>query len=134
MINAREEYTESFSFTQDEVNAFAELTGDNNPIHWDASYAEKTPFKKPIMHGFLSGSIFSKIIGTKLPGNGTIYVKQTMEFMRPMFVDVEYEAEVSVLIVDREKHKAILSTSIIDRTTGKTTLSGEAIVINKEQI
>ena len=69
-------YEHEFSFSQDSVKRFAEVTGDNNPIHLDSVYAATTPFKKPIMHGFLSGSIFSKVFGTIYPGEGTIYLKQ----------------------------------------------------------
>ena len=59
MIRSGMEETVTFSFSQKDVEAFAQITGDNNPIHLDTSYAAQTPFKKPIMHGFLGGSIFS---------------------------------------------------------------------------
>ena len=133
MIRTGMEHTLKFSFSQEEVNAFAEVTGDNNPLHLDAEYAAKTAFKKPIMHGFLGGSVFSRILGTIFPGEGTIYLKQTMEFKRPMYVDTEYEAQVYVLIVDKAKNKAIIQTDIIDEN-GKSMISGEAMVLNKEKI
>src|SRR6478752_7093968 len=85
-------YTHGFSFSQEEVNRFAEVTGDCNPIHLDESYAASTAFKRPIMHGFLGGSIFSKVFGTLFPGEGTIYLKQSMSFVKPMYTDTAYEA------------------------------------------
>jgi acyl dehydratase len=134
MIEQNEEYRYSFSFTQEDVIKFAEVTGDNNPIHLDADYAAKTPFSQPIMHGFLAGSIFSKVFGTMFPGEGSIYMKQSMEFRRPMFVNKEYEAVFTVTEVNREKHRAIVNTSIVSKEDGKETLKGEAMVMNKEKI
>src|SRR5688572_3317080 len=89
-------FTHQFSYTQEEVNRFAEVTGDTNPVHTDAAYAATTMFKKPIMHGFLGGSIFSKVFGTMFPGEGTIYLKQSMSFVKPMYVDTIYEATFTV--------------------------------------
>ena len=63
MIEQNEEFRHTFSFTQEDVIKFAEVTGDKNPLHLDADYAAKTPFSQPIMHGFLAGSVFSKIFG-----------------------------------------------------------------------
>jgi acyl dehydratase len=83
MITLGQTYTHQFSFTQAQVQAFAEVSGDNNPLHLDAEFAATTPFKKPIMHGFLGGSIFSMILGTKFPGEGSVYLKQSMELLKP---------------------------------------------------
>jgi acyl dehydratase len=77
MIQKGETYSHEFKFTQNEVNQFAEVTGDKNPVHTDAEYAAKTMFKRPIMHGMLSASLFSKVFGTLFPGEGTIYLKQS---------------------------------------------------------
>jgi acyl dehydratase len=127
-------YTHEFSFTQDEVVKFAEVTGDKNPVHLDAAYAAGTMFKKPIMHGFLGGSVFSKVFGTLFPGEGTIYLKQSMAFMRPMFVDVAYEVKMTVKEVNKEKHRATVETIIADKATGDVVISGEATVMNVEKI
>lgn len=134
MIEQNDEFRHAFSFTQEDVVKFAEVTGDNNPIHIDADYAAKTPFAQPIMHGFLAGSIFSKVFGTMFPGEGTIYMKQTMEFRRPMFVGKTYEAVFTVTEVNKEKHRAVVSTVIVNKEDGKETLKGEALVMNKEKI
>ncbi len=65
-------YSETFSFTQDQVNSFAEITGDKNPIHLDEKYAIDTVFKKPIVHGMLTAGIISKLLWGKKTGGGTI--------------------------------------------------------------
>jgi acyl dehydratase len=88
-----------FKFTQEQVQAFADLTGDNNPVHLDAEYAATTQFKKPIIHGMLGITVFTKVLGTQFPGFGSIYLKQTVEFLRPMFVDTEYRAVFKIVSI-----------------------------------
>jgi len=118
-----------FRFTQDEVNGFAEVTGDKNPIHLDEEYAAKTMFKKRIIHGFLAGSVFSKVFGTMFPGEGTIYLKQEMKFVAPMYTENKYNAVFNILDVNTEKGKAKIKTTIFD-DKGKETIIGEAVVKN----
>jgi acyl dehydratase len=134
MIEQGQVYTEPFSFTQGEVIRFAELTGDHNPIHLDPEYAANTVFKKPIMHGILGASVFSKVLGTQFPGEGTIYLRQEMNFKRPMFVDAVYEAVMTVKEVNREKHTAVIETKIMEKESGKVNLIGDAWIMNKEKI
>jgi len=134
MLAANQTYKHAFQYTQAQVQAFAEVTGDHNPVHLDAIYAATTAFKKPIMHGFLSGSVFSKVFGTLFPGEGTIYLRQTMEFLRPMYVDVMYEAVFTVKEIDTEKHRAIVETVVYDTATQKPCLRGEAEVMNQREI
>lgn len=126
-------YKHSFSFNQEEVNKFAQVTGDNNPVHINADYAAKTMFKRPIMHGMLGASLFSKVFGTLFPGEGTIYLKQSLTFMKPMYVDTPYEAVFTVKEIIAEKHRAIIETTIID-STGTVCTTGDATVMNIERI
>ena len=133
-LNEKDKYRLIFSYSQEQVNRFAEVTGDNNPLHLDEKYAATTMFKRPIMHGFLGGSVFSKIFGTLFPGEGTIYMNQTMNFMRPMFVDTEYEAVMTITEINREKNRAKVQTQVIDKSTGKVTIDGEATVINPTRL
>lgn len=134
MIETNQVYTHDFKFTQDEVNKFAEVTGDKNPVHINAEYAAKTMFKRPIMHGMLSASLFSKVFGTLFPGEGTIYLKQSLSFLKPMYVDTAYEAVFTVKEVVNEKNRAMIETLIKDKTTGIVCTSGEAMVMNVDKI
>ncbi len=133
MLEIGQKYTHSFSYTQDQVNAFAEVTGDNNPVHLDEEFASKTIFKKRIAHGMLGASILSKVFGTIFPGNGTIYLNQTLNFLRPMFVDETYDAVFEVKELINEKNRAIILTTIFN-SEGKSVLSGEATIMNTEAI
>ena len=134
MIEVNQTYSHDFSFSQTEVNQFAQVTGDKNPVHTDADYAAKTMFKRPIMHGMLSASLFSKVFGTLFPGEGTIYLKQSLNFLKPMYVDVTYEAVFTVKEVLKDKNRAIIETIIKDKTTGNLCTSGEATVMNVDKI
>lgn len=130
MIAKDQTYTHDFRFSQDEVTRFAEVTGDKNPVHTDADYAAKTMFKKPIMHGMLSASLFSKVFGTLFPGEGTIYLKQSLNFLKPMYVETDYVAEFIVKDVIKDKNRAIIETLIKDKNTNLVCTSGEAVVMN----
>jgi acyl dehydratase len=134
MIQLNEIYKHEFLFTQEDIIKFAEVTGDKNPVHLDANYAATTMFKVPIMHGMLGASLFSKVFGTLFPGEGTIYLKQSLAFMKPMFVDTAYEAVFTVKEINTEKHRATIETTIIDKTTGALCTSGEATVMNINRI
>ena len=72
MLKVGDKYEYEFSYTQQDVELFARVTGDNNPIHIDAEFAKTTPFGRPIMHGFLSGAVFSKVFGTLFTGKKKI--------------------------------------------------------------
>jgi acyl dehydratase len=134
MLKENDTYKHEFSFTQYDIIKFAEVTGDKNPVHLDADYAATTMFKVPIMHGMLGASLFSKVFGTLFPGEGTIYLKQSLAFMKPMFVDTAYEAVFTVKEINTEKHRATIETTIIDKTTGALCTSGEATVMNINRI
>jgi acyl dehydratase len=134
MIEKDQTYNHDFRFSQDEVNRFAEVTGDKNPVHLDAEYAAKTMFKRPIMHGMLSASLFSKVFGTLFPGEGTIYLKQTLNFLKPMYVETDYVAEFIVKEVIKDKNRAVVETLIKDKNTQLVCTSGEAVVMNVNAI
>lgn len=134
LIKAGDIFTHDFSFSQAQVAHFAEVTGDSNPVHLDKEYAATTVFKQPIMHGFLGGSIFSKVFGTLFPGEGTIYLRQEMKFLRPMLVDTEYTAKFTVISVDSEKHRAVVQTQVLEKASQKVTIDGEANVLNNNRL
>ena len=127
-LQVGQQHTESVVFTQQQVATFAEVSGDNNPLHLDADFAAGTPFKKPIVHGVLSSAVFSKILGTQFPGQGTIYLGQQVQFLRPVYPGHAYTATAEILKIDSEKHRATISTVLSDNETGKPVIKGEATV------
>lgn len=118
-----------FSFLQEDVISFAKVSGDNNPIHLDEKYASETPFKKRIIHGFLGASVFSRIFGTLYPGEGTIYLKQDLTFLAPMFVEETYTAVVEIIEIFSVKARAKVKTQILNKE-GKIVIDGEALIQN----
>lgn len=134
MIEKDKVFELEFSFTQSEVDTFAEITGDKNPVHLDDTYAAGTVYKKPIIHGFLGGAIFSRIFGNLFPGEGTVYLSQSLQFKRPMYAGVAYKAVLTVLEVEEDKHKARIETKIVEAATNKLNLTGEASILNKTKI
>jgi len=132
MIKQNDTYAYDITFNQENVNTFAQITGDNNPIHLDAEFAAKTIFGKPIVHGFYSASVFSMVFGTKFPGEGTIYMYQDMKFFAPVFVDQPYKAKFEVIEVNTEKHVGIIKCTLEDET-GKIVIEGTAKLKNNTQ-
>ena len=124
----------AFRFSQADVINFARVTGDNNPLHLDAEFAANTPFKRPIIHGMLGASVFTKVLGTEFPGYGSVYLGQTLEFLRPMFVDTDYEAVFTVRSINRDKHMADILGELRDVLTGKVTTRGVATLMHREKI
>lgn len=133
MLDVGQEYSIDYSFTQTDVDNFAKLCGDTNPIHIDPEYAKKSVFGRLIIHGYLGASIFSKVLGTLFPGEGTIYLGQTIKFYNPMFVDEIYTAKFEVIEVIREKHRAKIRTTVFGKNEEIVQL-GEALIMNKEKI
>jgi 3-hydroxybutyryl-CoA dehydratase len=109
------------------IRDFAQVSGDENPIHLNDAYAAKTRFKRRIAHGMIAASMVSKLAGTRLPGPGTIYLSQTYKFKNPAYIGDTIEAEVKVLAVRPDKPIVTLST-ICRNQRGETLLEGEAVV------
>jgi acyl dehydratase len=124
-------YTHTFRFSQAEVAAFAQLTGDDNPLHLDPEYAATTIFKRPIIHGMLGASIFTKIIGTQFPGYGSIYMAQTFEFLRPMYVDTDYKVVFTIQSINSDRHTAEILGEVMDAQTSKVTTRGVATLMHR---
>jgi acyl dehydratase len=126
-------YVHDFSFTQEDVIAFANLTGDHNPIHLDAEYAATTKFKVPIIHGHLSSSVFTRFLGMEKPGGpGSIYMKQETEYLRPMHVGTPYQVVFEVVSVDLNRNIAQIATQVINKETKKMTIRGIGTLMNEE--
>ncbi len=125
-MELKDKFEYTFSFSQKDVDNFAAVTGDNNPIHINKKQAAQSIFQKRIMHGFLSGSIFSKVFGTIWPGNGTIYLSQTMNFLKPMYAGQKYLAKFEVTeIISNSKVKV---STIIKSENNKNTIEGFATI------
>lgn len=115
------------SFSAEEVELFARLSMDTNKIHLDDYYAEKSIFHQRIVHGFLSGSLISAVIGTLLPGEGAIYLHQDMDFRNPVYLDEEITAVVTVDRVNEDKHICYLKTVCVNKN-GEVKIEGKAVV------
>lgn len=122
------EHRHTFTITQQQVEAFAEVSGDKNPIHLDETFAASTRFGKRIIHGIFGASIISYVMGMKFPGPGSVYLKQNLEFKRPMYPDTEYEGVFVVKNID-DKKRATIQTNIFDKATGKICTEGEALIM-----
>jgi 3-hydroxybutyryl-CoA dehydratase len=120
----------SKTITEKEVYGFAEVSGDFNPVHVDPEFAAQSMFKKQIAHGVLSGSLISTVLGTKLPGQDTIYMGQTFKFMAPVFFNDTLTAKVEVTEKKDEKHIIKLRTFVMNQE-GKIVVDGEAVVMKK---
>lgn len=115
------------AFTDEDVRTFAKISLDSNPVHLNDKYAENTIFKGRIVHGFLSGSLISAIIGTKLPGEGTIYLNQTMNFRRPVRIGEKIKATVEIVGIKEEKNILTLNT-YCENEQGEVVIEGSAVV------
>lgn len=113
--------------TEEQVFAFATATGDWNPLHFDEDYASKTMFKGRIVHGLITAGLISAVLGTKLPGKGTIYLEQHLRFRNPVRIGDAVTAEVEVLeIIESRRRVRLRTTCVLD--DGTTVLEGEALV------
>ena len=122
--------SDSFSktITETDVYLFAGITGDLNPAHVDEEYAQNTRFGKRIAHGMLSAGLISNVLGTKLPGPGTIYLGQQVDFKAPVYFGDTVTAVVEVEELIPEKNRAILHTSCRNQE-GVIVVEGKATVM-----
>ena len=99
--------------TNEDILAFAELSGDVNPIHLSDEFAASTIFKKRIAHGFLTGSLFSTVLGTKLPGPGCVYLSQTMKFRGPVYIGDQVVAMLKITALDPDKARVTFAVRLL---------------------
>lgn len=109
--------------TERDIEVFAEVSGDRNPVHLDEAYARETPFKGRIAHGLLSASYISALLGNGLPGPGCIYVSQSLRFKAPVRIGDEVLTRVEITDLNPDKRRATLRT---------TCQVGETVVIDGE--
>jgi acyl dehydratase len=120
------------TITKEDVKLFGELTGDLNQTHFDEVYTSKTIFKKPIVHGMLIGSLFSKIFGLDYPGEGTIYCSQSLKFLKPIYPDQLLIVKVTVKDIDLEKNRVIFTTEVFNDEQ-VCMLTGEAMLMPRKE-
>ena len=114
------------TITEADIVLFAAVTGDTNPMHLNAEYAKNTIFGERIAHGMLAAGLITKVLGTQLPGPGTIYLSQTLKFRAPVRVGQTVTATVEVVALHPERHRATLHTLCV--VEGEPVLEGEAYV------
>jgi len=115
----------SKTITETDINDFAKVTGDFNPVHLDQAYAEKTIFKGRIAHGLLSVGLLSNVLGNILPGHGTIYLSQEVKFLAPVRIGDTITAKVEVVELIPEKNRVKFRTTCVNQE-GKIVVEGMA--------
>ncbi|MDO1557988.1 MaoC family dehydratase [Brevundimonas sp. 2R-24] len=112
--------------TEDRIQRFAEASDDFNPVHMDEAYASRTAYRGRIAHGLLSASFVSAVVGTRLPGPGSIYLQQTVAFHKPVRIGDQVTARVTVIDIDQASARVTLKTECL--VDGEPVLDGEAVI------
>jgi acyl dehydratase len=120
------------AITAETIREFVDATGDDNPLHSDPAFAATTRFGQVIAPGILTGGLVSAVIGTRLPGPGTIYLSQTFRFLRPVMVGDVITARVEVTEILRERNRVCLRT-VCRNQAGEPVIEGEAWVMPAKQ-
>jgi 3-hydroxybutyryl-CoA dehydratase len=118
----------SKTVTNEDIVTFADVVGDHNPVHLNDEYAKTTRFGRRIAHGILGAGLISAVIGTKLPGPGTIYLSQTLKFMAPVYPGDTITAKVTVTKIREDKGIITLNTICFNQEQ-KNVIEGEAVVM-----
>ncbi|MEM6824946.1 MAG: MaoC family dehydratase [Pseudomonadota bacterium] len=113
--------------TDRDIELFAEVSTDHNPVHLDDAYAQDTIFQGRIAHGMLTAGLISAVIGEQLPGHGTVYLGQSLKFLAPVRPGDRVRAAVTVTAIDYAKRRVTLDT--VCEVDGKPVLKGEAMVL-----
>lgn len=126
-----QEICEEKIFSSEDVEYYSKISGDCNPIHLDREYAKKSQFGKRIVHGLLLSSLFSKMIGMDMPGEGSIYMEQNLRFRRPVFINEKVIAKISIIDIDIKKNIFSLKTNIYN-DKNECAIEGTAKVLYKK--
>lgn len=117
--------TRSLTLTADQVRAFAELTGDYNPLHFDEDFASGTPFGRLVVQGGLTTGLLHALVAMDMPGPGTVFLSQDWKFTAPVFIGDTITAEAEVISVHETKPVCRLAITVV-RQDGEQVLEGEA--------
>ena len=123
-----DKFSTSKQITDSVVRAFADLSGDYNPIHIDEEFAKTTRFGRRIAHGMISGALISAVLGYEFKERRVVYLSQTMKFVAPVFIDDTVTASATVKNIREDKNIVTLET-VCTNQNGETTLKGEAVVM-----
>lgn len=118
------------TITETDIILFAGISMDNNPAHTNEEYAKNTMFKHRIAHGMLSVGLISAALGTKLPGEGSIYLSQDVKFVAPVYVGDTISANVEIIQLIPEKNRVILKTDCVNQN-GTLVITGKATLMKK---
>jgi acyl dehydratase len=114
--------------TDEDIRAFAALSGDHNPVHLDPAYAATTRFGKCVAHGMLSASLISAVLGNDLPGTGSIFLSQTLQFRSPVYTGDTVTARATVRKIRDDKPIVTLET-VCENQRGEIVIKGEAVIL-----
>ena len=117
---------------QSDIDAFASVTGDHNPVHVDEEFAKSTRFGKRIAHGMLTASLISAVLANKLPGAGSVYLGQTLQFVAPVFPGDEITARVTVKEIREDKPVLKLETLCVNQRD-EVVIRGEATILTADE-
>jgi 3-oxoacyl-[acyl-carrier protein] reductase len=120
--------------TQEDIEKFVDLSGDDNKLHVDKEFAAKTPFKKPVVHGMIGASFISTIIGTKLPGDGALWFSQTLEFLLPVRVGDEITIVAEVVKKHDRDHIIELNVEILNQNRQVVTRGVSKVKVIEQEV
>ena len=130
-INIGDTASISKVITAEMIETFAEISGDTNPVHLDENAAKESIFGERVAHGILVTGLISNVLGCKLPGHGSIYVSQSVQFLRPVKINDEITASVEIISKD-ERRGTCKCKTICTNQHGKVVIKGEAVGMPKK--
>ena len=125
-VTVGQKASRTLTLTENHVKSYAEMTGDYNPLHFDADFTAKTTFKKLVVQGGLTTGLLHALVAMDMPGPGTVFLNQSFQFIAPVFIGDTITAEAEVTKVHPTKPVTTLKI-IINRQTGEKVLEGEAV-------
>ena len=123
----------SKTISEFDVYAFAGISGDFNPVHIDEVYASNSMFKRRVAHGMLTAGFLSTVLGTKLPGVGSVYISQTLKFTAPVYIGDTITATCTINEILYERNRIILNCTVKNQD-GKEVLAGQAVMLIPKEV
>jgi acyl dehydratase len=130
-LSIGQQATRELTVTDEMVRAYAEITGDRNPLHFDAEFAARTRFKRLMAQGGITTGLLHALVAMDLPGPGSVFVRQSWSFPRPVYIGDTIRAQVTVKSVRERRNMAELELTVVNQD-GETVLEGQATVYQAE--